>query len=216
MKTVRILFQKSGRAVYISHLDLMRVMQRTLRRAGLPVWYTQGFNPHIYLTFALPLSLGYEGRREPMDFRLTEEMPFDEIARRVTEAAPDGIRALSAAEPVMEPAQIMWADYEISFACDAPGPQDAFSRFLAQEAIWTEKKSKKGPQTVDVRPLFTASEPEGEGLLTRVAVRARAGTAVNLNPALLLQAFEQSEGCTILQKKIVRTAILNADFEEFV
>lgn len=216
MKTVRILFEKTGRAVYISHLDLMRVMQRTLRRAGLPVWYTQGFNPHIYLTFALPLSLGYEGRREPMDFRLLEDMPFDEIARRITGAAPDGIRALSAAEPVMEPADIMWADYEISFLSDAAQPREAFSRFLARDEILAEKKSKKGMQIIDLRPLFSASEVAGEGLLTRFSLRARAGTAVNLNPALLLEAFARGEGCSILQKKVVRTAILNTNFEEFI
>ncbi|HIT19840.1 MAG TPA: DUF2344 domain-containing protein [Candidatus Fimivivens faecavium] len=216
MKTVRILFEKTGRAVYISHLDLMRVMQRTLRRAGLPVWYTQGFNPHIYLTFALPLSLGYEGRREPMDFRLLEDMPFDEAARRITEAAPDGIRALSAAEPVMEPTDIMWADYEISFVSDAAQPREAFLRFLGRDGILAEKKSKKGVQAIDLKPLFSASEVAGEGLLTRFSLRARAGTAVNLNPALLLEAFARDEGCSILQKKVVRTAILNTNFEEFI
>ena len=71
-------------------------------------------------------------------------------------------------------------------------------------------------QIIDLRPLFSASEVAGEGLLTRFSLRARAGTAVNLNPALLLEAFARDEGCSILQKKVVRTAILNTNFEEFI
>ena len=68
--TVRIFFSKSGRARYISHLDLNRTMTRAVRRAGLPIWYTEGFSRHPYLTFAAPLSLGFEGERETMDLRL--------------------------------------------------------------------------------------------------------------------------------------------------
>ena len=67
MRNVRIRFSKTGRARYISHLDLSRVMQRSLRRAGIPLWYTEGFNRHPYVTFAAPLSLGFEGLQETMD-----------------------------------------------------------------------------------------------------------------------------------------------------
>ena len=77
MKTIRVLFHKTGRAIYISHLDLTRAMGRALARTQLPVWYTEGFHPHLYMTFALPLSLGVEGLCETMDFWLTEEVPFD-------------------------------------------------------------------------------------------------------------------------------------------
>ena len=74
LKNVRILFSKMGRAKYVSHLDLVRTMTRAVRRADIPLWYTEGFNRHPYLTFAAPLSLGYEGLRESMDIRLEEEM----------------------------------------------------------------------------------------------------------------------------------------------
>ena len=88
MYDVRIFFSKTGRARYISHLDLNRCMQRALKRSGLPVVYTQGFNPHIRNTFALPLSLGYEGETETMDFRLEPELPLEEVARRLRESLP--------------------------------------------------------------------------------------------------------------------------------
>ena len=66
MKDIRIRFEKTGRARYISHLDLTRAMTRAVRRAGLPIWYTEGFNKHPYLTFAAPLSLGFEGTDESL------------------------------------------------------------------------------------------------------------------------------------------------------
>ena len=79
MKNVRILFSKTGRAKYVSHLDLVRAMTRAVRRANIPLWYTEGFNRHPYLTFASPLSLGYEGLRESVDIRMEEAFPFDEL-----------------------------------------------------------------------------------------------------------------------------------------
>ena len=69
-KDVRVWFSKTGTARYISHLDLNRCMSRAFHKAKLPLWYTEGFNPHVFLTFAAPLSLGFEGRHESMDIRL--------------------------------------------------------------------------------------------------------------------------------------------------
>ena len=70
MLKIRTVYEKRGRAKYISHLDLNRCMQRTIRRAGLPIWYSEGFNPRMYLMFPLALSLGFESVCEVMDFNL--------------------------------------------------------------------------------------------------------------------------------------------------
>ena len=102
-KNIRMFYQKKGRAKYISHLDINRLMQRVLKRAGLPVWYTEGFNPHIYLTFALPLSLGYESDFETMDFRLTEEMNLQQVQQILNQNMPEGILVTRVAEPVLKP-----------------------------------------------------------------------------------------------------------------
>ena len=75
MHTIRIWFTKTGEAAYISLLDLQRVMGRALKRSGLPVWYTLGFNPHIYMTFACPLSLGQESLVESVDVKTEQEQP---------------------------------------------------------------------------------------------------------------------------------------------
>ena len=72
----RIFYRKTGRAKYISHLDLARCMQRAVKRTGLPVWYTVGFNPRLYLGFALPLPLGQESVCETVDLCLMEDIPF--------------------------------------------------------------------------------------------------------------------------------------------
>ena len=75
MLTIRISFEKRGEAAYISLLDLQRVFHRILKRSGLPVYYTQGFNPHIYLSFNCPLSLGQESLCESCDIKTEEEAP---------------------------------------------------------------------------------------------------------------------------------------------
>ncbi len=106
MKTVRIVFSKTGRARFISHLDLVRTMTRVMRRAGIPLWYTEGFNRHPYLTFAAPLSLGFEGLRETMDLRLQEDMAYDELVSRLNAAFPEGFAAVSAAEAICKTAQL--------------------------------------------------------------------------------------------------------------
>ena len=103
MQTIRLWFKKEGLAKYISHLDLVRCMARALKRSGLPVWYTQGFNPHIYLTFAQPLSLGQESECEIMQFRLVEELPLNEVKDRLNAALPAGLQVLAAALPHLLP-----------------------------------------------------------------------------------------------------------------
>ena len=88
MKNVRVWFEKKGAVRYISHLDLTRNMARGLKLSGLPVWYTEGFNPRIYMTYAMPLSLGVCGERECMDIRLTEEVPYSELTVRLNTCLP--------------------------------------------------------------------------------------------------------------------------------
>lgn len=88
MKTVRVFFAKEGRLKYISHLDVTRCLARVFKRSRLPIWYTQGFNPHAYLTFALPLPLGVESCCESFDFRLTEEVSCEEVTDRLNAVLP--------------------------------------------------------------------------------------------------------------------------------
>ena len=103
MKSVRIWYRKEGAAKYMSHLDLVRVMGRVFHRAGIPLWYTEGFNPHPFMTFALPLSLGTVGLRETMDIKLEDEISREAILEKMNPCMPDGITVFDVTAPVMKP-----------------------------------------------------------------------------------------------------------------
>ena len=114
MQNVRVFFEKTGMTKYISHLDLMRCMTRAIKRAAIPAWYTEGFNPHLFITFALPLTLGVESLCESMDIRLTEEMGFEEVKNRLNVNLPDGIRITNVAVPVYKANDIALQNIKLS------------------------------------------------------------------------------------------------------
>lgn len=216
MDTIRLFFSKTGRAKYISHLDLMRAMSRALKRSELPVWYTEGFNPHIYLTFALPLSLGIEGKRESMDFRLTRPLPPQEVVDRLNANLPEGLAALDAAPPKLKPEAISWADYRIILKWDAAGAGKTrlFREFLARDSIVVLKKTKKGEKELElaglVKPLSIDEREDG----VSAEIRLASGISVNVNPGLLLERFYQESGAPDVAY-LCRTAVLTEDFSPF-
>ena len=140
---IRVFFKKKGDARYISHLDLSRFMQRSLKRSGLPLWHTEGFNPHPYVTFALPLSVGQAGERETMDFRLTSPVSFEEIKKRLSDCMPKDIVITGVASPVYKAKEIKSALYDIEFF-DCNDIFDNIKSFFLKDSIITEKKTKKG------------------------------------------------------------------------
>ena len=87
----RLLFSKTGRARYISHLDLMRTFQRAFARAKIPIKHTEGFNPHPFVSIALPLSVGYSSQCEILEFGLLEGTSYEEVPERLTAVMPEGI-----------------------------------------------------------------------------------------------------------------------------
>jgi len=201
MTPIRIFFEKRGRAKYISHLDLMRAMTRAVRRASLPLWYTEGFNPHPYLAFPLPLPLGQEGLREAMDLRLMEVMRFDEIKARLNDVLPEGLRVLCVQEPWNKPGEIKAAAYRIAIDCDIAQAQ----ALLEAGALTAKKMGKKGHRKIEkeimLAPLIL-SYVFSESMLDCVLA---AGSEGNLNPALLVSAL----GATA--NEITRVKLLRSD-----
>ena len=114
MYDVRIRLSKRGRIKFVSHLDMFRTMQRAVRRADIPLWYTEGFNPHPYISYLLALPLGVEGIAEPIDIRLVEPMTMDALKERLNAVMPEGMRVESAAPPVHKPGEIAFARYEVT------------------------------------------------------------------------------------------------------
>ncbi|MBR1765315.1 MAG: TIGR03936 family radical SAM-associated protein [Ruminococcus sp.] len=205
----RLTFGKTGRARYISHLDLMRAMQRVFKRARIPLWYTQGFNPHAYLMFPLPLSLGIESQVELLDVALVEEMEEQELVSRLNACMPEGLWIVSAARPVMKHTEISAAEYEIELISDRTPHEtaEAFKSFLAQEAIEVEKRTKRGTKLVDIKPSITLlSLTEGAGGVT-LCLSLPAGSEFNLNTSVVLEAFEGFFEGSVLSAYTKRTRI---------
>ena len=142
MITVRIRFEKTGEAAYISLLDLQRVFHRILKRSGLPVYYTQGFNPHIYLSFACPLSLGQESLCECCEVKTEAENPqLDTWCDVLQPYMPRGIKVLSAQQAQNKVAEIDHASYLVTLPASAAAALDAYN---AAENAMVVKKTKRG------------------------------------------------------------------------
>ena len=190
MVPVRATFEKRRRAKYISHLDLMRCMQRAFRRAGVPIWFTEGFNPHAYLMFPLALSLGCESGCECMDFRIDGDMPMQEAMERLNRVLPPDLQILAVAAPVRKHTDIAFADYAVRLDSEQPDElRTAWDAFIAQPEILVEKKTKRGTAQVDVKAQAEIQDVQtaADGLLLKL--RLPAGTSVNVNPGLLTDAF---------------------------
>lgn len=214
---MRVFFEKKGRAIYISHLDILRTMQRALKRSGLPVWYSEGFNPRIYLNFPLALSLGTEGCREPMDMYITEEISMEEITERLDAAMPEGLHILYAAEPVYHNKEIGFAEYSAMFTGgDVPS---LMNEFMAQESITVMKHSKKkGMVELDIKPhteVMGVSQAEGGYV---AGIRLPAGNDLNINASVFTDAFiafSNEKGADISLLWTKRTNILCKNSEKF-
>lgn len=213
MKDVRIYFKKLGRMKFISHLDLQRFMIRMIRMSGIPVWYSEGFNPHPYVTFALPLSLGFESRYDVMDLRLDDDSyPLGQALDKLKSVMPEGIELFGIGEPLMKVGQIAYAEYEISYDLLDTDVSRKLKLFLSLPQILTEKKSKKGKMnTVDLAPNIKSFEV----CENKVTLVLAAGGSNNLNPKLLLEAFEKTELIKLPYGTVVRTMLYNGNMEEF-
>ncbi len=214
LKAVRVWFSKTGAAKYISHLDLTRCMSRALKLSKLPVWYTEGFNPHIYMTFAMPLSLGVEGLMECMDIRLTEDMELPAAARQLAEHLPKDISVLKMTEPVLGFDATAFAEYELCF--DSKDPQalaDVLDEILSLDRIIVMKHSKKGDKEFDIKPHFTLLDKQIEPSLLRVKLQASCSQEGSVNPSLLLEAVKRYKGLEPYVE-ITRIKLLTKDFSD--
>ena len=193
MDKLRLRFEKTGRAVYISHLDLMHTMQRAFSRAGYALKYSEGFNPPPQISIALPLSVGTASRCEIMDFRLKEDADLASLPEKLTAVMPEGIRITECYEPGSKTAALKYLEIEGRFEYDRR-PTDtmcaALREFFARDSIVITKKTKRGMGESDIRPAireisFTA-EPDCVRL--HAVISAQEPT---LNPALLPDALRQ-------------------------
>lgn len=215
----RLTYGKTGRARYISHLDLMRTMQRAFKRARIPIWYTQGFNPHAYLNFPLALSLGTDSKIEILDIALIEELAPEEIVTRLNACMPEGLHIYKAAKPVKKHTMIAFAEYEIRFNSNLPAVEakERFEKFVGREKIEIEKKSKKkGINLVDIKPHINTVSVTVENDMTVIDLILPAGCEFNLNTNAVVDAFCSLESVEINSIYTTRTKIMCKNGEDFI
>lgn len=193
MKNVRIWFKKDYECRYISHLDLNRCMLRALHKSKIPVWHTEGFNPHPFATFPLPLSLGFRGVNECMDVKLEDDSyPFEQIISGLNSCLPRGLRVFDVTEPIMKAGKIAYADFTIKIGDKKTGSHTIYEQlneFLMLDSILIEKKSKKGMKTIDIKQGIKAYSVSERFDNAQLDITLSAGSADNVNPNLIITAF---------------------------
>ncbi|MGN1081104.1 MAG: TIGR03936 family radical SAM-associated protein [Acutalibacteraceae bacterium] len=215
MKPVRIWFEKHEDAQYISHLDLNRYMPRAIRRSKIPVWHTEGFNKHIYVNFALPLSMGYESRRDCFEIRIDEnKISVGEVFERLKDSMPTGIIITDITEPVMSFKQICYANYTITL--NIGGDKIGFVKsVLTRPEIPVIKKSKSAEKEINLSDFMKNAEIKVCGDNITVNADMPAGCRTNINPSMIIQALNNcSEDCTVCIKT-VRNGFKTENFEDF-
>ena len=216
-KPVRFFFSKTGRAKYIAHLDMSKCLQRGIKRAGINVWYTEGYNPHMYLNYPLALSLGYESTSEFFDVKMEpDDNNYTEIKEKLNAVMPEGIEITNVALPKEEPKEIVWATYDMDIYFEkATGAKKKFTDFINQDRIITEKKSKKGMKEIDLKPTFETISVDGGEDYISFSLKINAGIIFNVNPMLIIDKFCEVYNEEISYFKIRRTAIFNEKNEHF-
>ena len=219
MRLVRVWFEKKGMIRYISHLDLMRTVTRAVRRSEVPLWYTEGFNPHPYMTFSLPLSLGTESECESMDIKIEGDITNGEIFEKLKAVMPDGINVTAVTEPVFDPKEIAYGEFTIDFDgnFDREKAKEAIDSLLSQDEIIIQKLGKKGHKKVmkelDLKPLIFEPVVSDTENGIRLFVRLPAGSKTNVNPSLVAELIQKEvEDCACL---ITRKRLLTEDLKEF-
>ena len=218
LKNVRIWFKKDFECRYISHLDLNRCMLRALHKSKIPVWHTEGFNPHPFATFPLPLSLGFRGINECMDVKLEDnDYSFEEIIIKLNECLPKGIRVFKVTEPLMKAGKIAYASFTMQIG-DNKIPSSEICNNLAKlyalESIEIEKKSKKGLKTVDIKSFIKKWNVSEKFDFAQLDVTLSAGSADNVNPTLIMTALEKYFSVNY-DVDITRNDLYNSELELF-
>ena len=193
MRKMRVKYNKLGRGAYISHLDTMRTLQRVIARAGIPVKHSEGFNPHPYISIALPLSLGYTSECEFMDIVVLSDMPAEDICRSLNEVMPEGLEVTCAYEDGRKVGEIGASKYVIIWEYDRgipDGAENEIEKLFGQKPLLMVKRSKSGEKEVDLTEFIKGISVARRGETIAVSATLSAGND-NLNPEYITRAVEK-------------------------
>lgn len=195
---IRVKFRKYGVMKFIGHLDMMRYFQKAIRRAGIDICYSEGFSPHMIMSFASPLGVGLTSDGEYLDIEVGQALASEEAIRRLNDVMTEGVQVVSFRKiPDGKASNAMAltaaADYEIRFregCAPKEGWQEIFDGFCAIETVPVVKKTKKGEREADIRPLLYRIERREDCIFMQVAT----GSARNVKPELVMEAFASWAG----------------------
>ena len=196
MFKARMKFAKEGRAKYISHLDLMHTMQRAMARCQMPLWFTEGFNQHAYVSVALPLSTGYTGECEFLDFNITSEVVPENAVEALNDVFPAGLRAIEIyplEDGGMKVGAIAWSQYRITWGFEDAAPAGftgAVRALFCRPSVEIIKRSKRGEKTVNMKDLMCDLTVSESGDEVTAVVTTAAGNN-NMSPEYLTRAIRQ-------------------------
>lgn len=220
MRELRIRFSKTGQAKYISHLDTNRVFSRAFARAKISLYYTEGFNPHPYMSFSLPLSLGVESLCENVDVRILDDISNNEIKDLMNDSLPVGIRVVDVYSSFMDCSEIVYSDYVYKFEFfDNELALERIKAVLESDEIMAQKKGKKGKRRIlketnikEFIDKYNISIRDNQIVLN---IRLLAGPEKNLNPSLLFDTIIRLIDMDFEWKSISRINLLTADLKDY-
>lgn len=190
----RLLFEKTGNAVWISHLDLMRMFQRAFKRAGLPLTHTQGFNPRPSVSIALPLSVGVESQCELLDFQLDgEAVPCNEIVSRLNTTLVSGVKVLDAYEDGKKIKELAFLRCVVTLEYDKGipgGAREALEALFAKGSVVVPKKNKNGVTDQDIIPMIQELKLEEQDCQIQMEALVCCQNPT-LNPMQMVAAIEK-------------------------
>ena len=185
----RMLFEKTGKAIWMSHLDTMRVMQRAFRRAGVLLHHSQGYTPRAYVSMLIPLNVGVESSCEIMEYELDTELVI--TPEEMNRVLPEGVRILSVYESDRKAKELTYLKAELILEYDHEVPDvEKIEKLLDSPELIVEKRTKRGMEDRDIRPMLRDYELQKEEHAIKILCTVCAQNPA-LNPLLLVSAVER-------------------------
>lgn len=183
-----MLFEKTGSAVWMSHLDTMRLMQRAFRRAGVLLHHSQGFTPHAYVSILLPLGVGVSSRCEIMEYEL--DAPMEITPEQMNTVLPEGVRIIEVYESTRKCKELTHLKVELFLEYDAVPDASVIAQLFQRSELLVEKRTKRGIEEVDILPMIRelSVAQKDNGLAVNATICAQ---NPSLNPMLMVAAIER-------------------------
>ncbi len=213
MKKVRVRFEKSGFSKYISHLDLNRCMSRSIFKSKLPVWYTEGFNSHPFIEFALSLPLGVSGMNEFFDIKLIDEsIDLKYVKDKLNEFLPNGIRVIDVGTPIMETLDITFALVKFRFVASVFVLK--VLKIFQMESIEVCKKTKSKNIVFNLKDHIYYRDIKFVDDFITLSLVLPVGNNFNINPFLVLDTIKKHLNIDI-HSDVIRANLYNSNMKPF-